>query len=297
MKQCLKCNKTKNDDCYVVQSKASDGLFPWCKECHKEYRKSKYNEDKRKSLNYTNSKRKLRIKWLQELKSNTPCTDCKEIYDPWCMDFDHIASLGEKVSGVSRMVLENRSKDSILEEIKKCELVCLLCHNRRTNNRLNDTLGSTRKYGLHEQRNIDVINKFKNNQCSICSKQYETFNMQCDHINPSEKLFDISALKSRKLETLELELAKCQVLCALCHRQKSINEQKYNKYSSDRPKFVKKKELHFDPITDTKECGKCNLMKHRSLFRLNKNTISKMDTYCKECFNVYRKENRRKKKM
>lgn len=41
-----------------------------------------------------------------------------------------------------------------------------------------------------------------------------------DHINPAEKVIDISIALSRKRSTLEAELVKCQLLCKPCHRLK-----------------------------------------------------------------------------
>ena len=119
--------------------------------------------------------------------------------------------------------------------------------------------------------------------------------MQIDHIDPITKLYDVCDLKNYKEETLLAELAKCQVLCALCHRKKSILEQQDEKYSAPRAKPPKREELFWDPITNTKECGLCHQIKDVSLFRTRKDTSSGLDTYCKECFNEYRREKRKNK--
>jgi len=175
MKQCTKCLYIKNKSEFPKHSEYSDGLSYWCHECWKIYRKNRYYEDLEKSRQYTNDKRAARIRWLQELKSNIPCADCGKIYKPYCMDYDHVFGRGEKNGNVSRMVLNNVSKDIILEEIKKCDLVCLLCHNRRTKNRFDNKLGKIRKYKSCKQRNINIINEFKNKSCAACNKQYEPY--------------------------------------------------------------------------------------------------------------------------
>ena len=207
---------------------------------------------------------------------------------------DHVPEKGQKIKNVSRMVLDNTPKEVIIQEIKKCDLVCLLCHNKRTYNRFNEELGVERTYPPHVQRNIGMINTFKAQPCAMCGKQYEHHNMQIDHIDPTTKLYDVCQLKSRKVEILLTELAKCQVLCALCHRRKSILEQQDDKYSEPRPQPSKRQELFYDPITNTKECGRCHHIKDGSEFRPNKKTKSGLDTYCKECFNEYRRERRQK---
>jgi hypothetical protein len=296
MKTCSLCGEIKDIVCFVKQAKAADGLFPWCEDCRRKYRKEKRDIDPEGARQYTNDRRAVRIQWLQELKSNTPCVDCGQIYESYCMDYDHIPGRGEKIKGVSRMVLDNTPKEIILAEIAKCELICLLCHNKRTYTRFNEVLGNTRSYRPHEQRNIEIINNFRNNPCAACGLQYDIFNMQIDHIDPTTKLYDVCDLKSCKVEKLLAELAKCQVLCALCHRRKSIVEQQDDKYSAPREQPPKRQELFYDPITNIKECGRCHQIKDGSLFRPNKNMICGLDTYCKECFNEYRREKRSKAK-
>lgn len=58
--------------------------------------------------------------------------DCKRSFPPECMDFDH---LKDKIAAISRMIADFYSKESILEEIKKCELICACCHRIRTKKR------------------------------------------------------------------------------------------------------------------------------------------------------------------
>jgi transposase len=151
------------------------------------------------------------------------------------MDYDHVPGRGEKIKSVSRMVLNNAPMERILAEIAKCDLVCVLCHNRRTKARFDAELGATRKRTSSIQRNINIINEFKSCPCAICGIQYEPFNMQLDHIDPASKtIFRTAKLKSCLETTLLEELSKCQVLCALCHRRKSITEQQDGKYPAAR---------------------------------------------------------------
>jgi hypothetical protein len=296
MKQCTKCKLLKNKEFFNKNPKCADGLDYKCKLCWAQYRKLYRDYNLKKLRDYTNRKRAERIKWFHSLKHNVPCADCKKIYEPYCMDYDHILDKGEKIKEVSRMVLDNTPKPNILEEIKKCDLVCVLCHNRRTSERINRALGNTRKYKPHQLRNINIINNFKSKPCSICNNQYELYNMQIDHISNENKISDVCRLKNRKLNILIEELSKCQVLCALCHRQKSIKEQKEKAYSIIKNKIIKKPKLFFDLDKKIKECGLCHLIKSIDLFRANKKTISGLDTYCKTCFNAYRKQMRKNSK-
>lgn len=49
-------------------------------------------------------------------------------------------------------------------------------------------------------------------------------NLQVDHIDPSLKKYHASRIWSRKAKIREPELLKCQVLCADCHKKKTISE-------------------------------------------------------------------------
>ena len=69
--------------------------------------------------------------YIRSLKSK-PCADCGGVFDPVCMDFDHVR--GVKVIQVSRLV--GCRKEKILEEVAKCDIVCSNCHRVRTYNRL-----------------------------------------------------------------------------------------------------------------------------------------------------------------
>lgn len=72
------------------------------------------------------------VKYIQELKSKSPCMDCKESYPYYVMDFDHVR--GRKHKNVMELI-PTLSKKKIDEEIAKCEIVCSNCHRVRTHNR------------------------------------------------------------------------------------------------------------------------------------------------------------------
>lgn len=69
--------------------------------------------------------------WFVEQKSK-PCADCGQTYHYACMDFDH--RRGTKAAVVSHLVAQMCSKERILAEIAKCDLVCANCHRVRTYN-------------------------------------------------------------------------------------------------------------------------------------------------------------------
>lgn len=66
-----------------------------------------------------------RREWLHGLKDGKPCLDCGGVFHPVAMSFHHrdpatkSFSIGAKVT---------RSKEKILAEIEKCDLLCANCH-------------------------------------------------------------------------------------------------------------------------------------------------------------------------
>lgn len=77
-----------------------------------------------------------RRNFIEELKRNKQCVDCKRIYPSWVMDFDHLDG-EKKIDSISRMAVTNTSSfEKILIEIAKCELVCANCHRQRTHDRI-----------------------------------------------------------------------------------------------------------------------------------------------------------------
>jgi hypothetical protein len=281
--QCARCGITKSVDDFPKVGSSSTGYGSWCKEC-----KSKYQQNYDYREGYKN-RRSERVQWFRSIKSGIPCTDCGQVLEPSCMDYDHIGD--DKIENVARMVVHNATKEKILEEMEKCELVCLLCHNRRTQRRLDDQ--GVNKYSPYVQRNIDIINQAKSVPCSYCGQQYEPFNMQFDHIDPLLKDVNVCQLKSAKVDRLMNEISKCQVLCAVCHRRKTLMEQKGNLYPKSRKKEeVKKTFLDID--NKKKECTKCHEILDFDKFRISKKTSSGLESWCKNCLNEYKRDRRAK---
>jgi hypothetical protein len=70
---------------------------------------------------------KKRMNFINSFK-DVPCVDCGQKFPPECMDFDHVSA--DKLENVSRM--RRFSKERLVNEIKKCEVVCANCHRIRT---------------------------------------------------------------------------------------------------------------------------------------------------------------------
>ena len=68
----------------------------------------------------------------------------------------------------------------------------------------------------------DYVDAAKKRPCSDCGGRFPPFIMDFDHVR-GEKLANVSQLRSGRLAwaRLEAELAKCEVVCANCHRRRT----------------------------------------------------------------------------
>ena len=55
--------------------------------------------------------------------------------------------------------------------------------------------------------------------CVNCRSQDR---LEFDHIDPATKAIDLARLWSHKWEKIHIELAKCQLLCFTCHKEKTL---------------------------------------------------------------------------
>ncbi len=68
--------------------------------------------------------------WINKLKAEKGCADCGT-KDPRVLDFDHTGK-HQKQYNISDMVRTYLGKETILKEIKKCEIRCANCHRIKT---------------------------------------------------------------------------------------------------------------------------------------------------------------------
>jgi hypothetical protein len=63
----------------------------------------------------------------------------------------------------------------------------------------------------------EMVDVLKNRPCADCGVQYPPVAMDFDHLG--EKTFSIGLMKGKcSMEKLAAEIAKCEVVCANCHR-------------------------------------------------------------------------------
>ena len=122
MKICSKCKQELDEKNF---KRKKDGLQSYCIKCQKEYRKKHYLKNREKYRTKAKKwKKDFRI-WWKEYKSNLYCIKCG-MNHPACLVFHH-RDPEEKEDNLARLI-NNASKERILEEIKKCDVLCANCH-------------------------------------------------------------------------------------------------------------------------------------------------------------------------
>ncbi len=91
------------------------------------YKKNKKNERERLRKSNKIVRGKL-FTWYHEYKSKLKCEICSENH-PACLDFHHKDS-SEKQKEISVCIRDGWSKERIIKEISKCQVICSNCHRK-----------------------------------------------------------------------------------------------------------------------------------------------------------------------
>lgn len=73
----------------------------------------------------------------------------------------------------------------------------------------------------------EKIADLKSGPCADCGLRFHPVCMDFDHRDPSEKVRNISAMVAQNWETIEIEIAKCDLVCANCHRIRTSKQLGY----------------------------------------------------------------------
>lgn len=125
-RSCRKCGKTQDETAFpkVGIIKGKQYYRAKCDRCYW----------RTKAATRTQTKN-----WWEDFKKSLVCVDCGED-DSIVLDFHH-RNPNEKDWEVSSMVSHAYSKERILREADKCDVVCANCHRRRHHKEKLNTLG------------------------------------------------------------------------------------------------------------------------------------------------------------
>lgn len=126
MKVCKKCELEKKLEEFSFDNKRNRTLS-WCKECVREKNKIRYSNNREEILKKKEEYHLKSSEWFRELRENLKCERCGFSH-PATLDFHHLDP-SQKSFGISRAARNAWfNKEKILEEIKKCIVLCSNCH-------------------------------------------------------------------------------------------------------------------------------------------------------------------------
>jgi len=254
MKTCPACGVEKDASQFGKNKRRKDGLACYCRDCSRqkarEYARTPAQQAKRKVYYEANKETLLsqakerwkhnkvqyepaRQEWaknnrekllayyadkgaahrvfINKIKEGQPCLDCRRVFAPYVMEFDHVR--GRKRFNIGKMA--NHSRERVLAEIKKCELVCCVCHRIRSHAR-RPAAKTPKLLAFREW-----INEIKDEPCLDCGLRSPPEAMDFDHVDGS-KIAGITQMWSWGREKVLAEIAKCELVCANCHRERTV---------------------------------------------------------------------------
>lgn len=214
-------------------------------ECKKCYNQCVYN-----SYKCNNGMSGQRTKYL--LKFGKSCEQCG-CTDQLMLDFDHLDQ-NNKIDTIAKL---NSSK-KILEEVTKTRILCAFCHRLHTRTQIGNTIAT---------KNKDFVDgiKLSIGQCQMCERSVTLGTTCCfdfDHINPNEKLMNVSRMigNHSSFEKIIDEVSKCQLLCSNCHRKKTAEQFNYPEHHKIKIKLKKE-------VLPSLQCVDCGIKISRSAYR------------------------------
>jgi hypothetical protein len=146
------------------------------------------------------------------------------------MDFDHRDPAIKSFSLLAdKALLKNRCV--LFAEVAKCDVVCANCHAERT----------WRQWATHDwgwprggksdriedrreraRAQAELLDQLRDTPCDDCGGRFAPYVMQFDHRDPTTKTHLVSQMIGHASTARILaEVAKCDIVCANCHRQRS----------------------------------------------------------------------------
>jgi len=125
-KICTKCKKEKFLSDFNKDKKSKDKLSCQCKKCLNAYNRLYYRKNIDKKRKYDKGRRQENKQWFVNYKKTLKCENCPEDRY-YCLVFHH-RNPEEKKRGIADMVRTRFSKETILKETAKCQVLCANCH-------------------------------------------------------------------------------------------------------------------------------------------------------------------------
>ncbi len=137
MKICSYCTLLKDNAEFAFKNKLKEIRHSYCRDCSKVISRKTYLNNKEK-INKRSSiaqrkRTQINRQFIWDYLKEHPCKNCG-IDDPEVLEFNHI-NLNDKIANVSFLV--KKSIKVLINEIKKCEILCANCHRKHTAQQFN----------------------------------------------------------------------------------------------------------------------------------------------------------------
>jgi hypothetical protein len=202
------------------------------RELQRGYNVRYYATHRQAELERVKRRQQATLAFLRDLR-RVPCDDCKEMFPPHMMDFDH-RDPSKKLFTIAGAHAVLMPRDKLIAEVEKCDVVCANCHALRTYGALLDrrrrstpkewtpgTSAYIERKRLHWRASAALLDALCDVPCVDCGRRFPPCVMQFDHRDPATKMFVISRSRTRAHATLLAEVAKCDIVCTNCHRDRT----------------------------------------------------------------------------
>jgi hypothetical protein len=145
------------------------------------------------------------------------------------MDFDHRdpSIKSYRLTAGSAML---RSLTAINVEVRKCDVVCANCHRVRTaQSSRRRPVPFVKSPNLERKRaawraQAELLDRLRDVPCVDCRQRFAPCAMDFDHRDPDMKRYTVSRMIGRAgTERILAEVAKCDIVCANCHRFRTFD--------------------------------------------------------------------------
>jgi hypothetical protein len=172
------------------------------------------------------------VAFLRDLR-RVPCADCGGMFPPYVMDFDH-RDPSKKLFAITGGHAPLLSREKLIAEIDKCDIVCANCHALRTHANLLERRrqatpeewapGKSPRIAAQRARwraNAAMLDELRDVPCPDCGRRFPPCVMQFDHRDPATKQYEVTRIITRARSVILAEIAKCDIVCTNCHRDRT----------------------------------------------------------------------------
>jgi formate-dependent nitrite reductase cytochrome c552 subunit len=187
-----------------------------------------YRRNRSLEIDRVRARQRGTVDLLRQLREQ-PCADCGGRFAAHVMDFDHLDP-HDKAFRLTAGGAMLRPTAVLLAEAAKCEIVCANCHRVRTRRRAaaqrTESTGSSRYLERKRESwraHARLLDQLRDRPCTDCGGRFEPCAMDFDHRDPRSKRSAVTRLIGRAgIETILEEAAKCDIVCANCHRLRTF---------------------------------------------------------------------------